>query len=217
MHEVIRVVLADDHPVMRDGIGHVLEKEPDMTVVGEVGDNGELETLCQAVRPHVIMLDLLMPSEPALQVIGRLRARCPHVRVVIFSAYEDYVPVQELLRAGVAGFIHKDERPQMVVQAIRTAYRGSTVFSGPVMRRLQDEQSHESLTDREREVLQRLTLGWTSEHIAGELCVTERTVRYHLSNIYNKLRVSGRAEAIAWAVRHGFDAPNNNNLSDPPG
>lgn len=215
MQEVIRVVLADDHPVIRDGIGHLLDSEPDMTVVGEVGDNGQLEMLCQAVRPDVILLDLLMPSEPALQVIGRLRTRCPNVHVVIFSAYVDYVPVQELLRAGVAGFIHKDELPQMVVQAVRTAHRGSTVFSGPVMRLLQDEQSQEPLTGRERDVLQRLTLGWTSEHIAGELCVTERTVRYHLSNIYNKLRVGGRAEAIAWAVRHGFDA--SNNLSDPTG
>lgn len=215
MQRLIRVLLADDHPVMRDGTSHILEKEADITVVGEVDHNDELETVCEEVRPDVILLDLLMPGMPALQVISRLHARCPRVRVVIFSAYEDYVPVAELLRAGVSGFVHKDERPQMVVQAVRTAYRGGTVFSGPVMKRMQDVRSHEPLTEREREVLQRLTRGWTNDHIAGELSVTERTVRYHLSNIYNKLGVSGRSEAIAWAVRHGFDAPDNKDGEEP--
>lgn len=220
MADVIRVVLADDHPVIRDGIGHLLDSEPDMTVVGKVGNNAQLEAICREVQPDVVLLDLLMPSEPPLQVIRRLLERYPSLRVVIFSAYEDYVPVQELLQVGVAGYVHKDERPQMVVQAVRAAYDGSTLFSGPVLRGMQDGQRQEPLTSREREVLQQITLGWTSDQIASELCVTERTVRYHLSNIYSKLGVSGRAEAVAWAVRRGFGSPQNTkkaNLSDPPG
>lgn len=206
MANLIRVLLADDHPVMRSGISHLLEMETDITVVGEVGNRHILETVCLKVRPDVILLDLLMPGPPALEVISQLRVRCPRVKLLIFSGYENYIDVQDLVRAGVSGFIHKDERPQMVVQAVRTAYSGGTVFSGPVAQRLHGAPAHEPLTDRERQVLECLTRGLTNDGIAMELSVTERTVRYHLGNIYNKVGVGGRSEAIAWAVRHGFDA-----------
>ncbi|MDT8306373.1 MAG: response regulator transcription factor [Anaerolineae bacterium] len=217
MADLIRVLLADDHPVMRSGISHLLEMEPDITVVGEVGDRQILEEVCLDVRPDVILLDLLMPGPPALQVIRQLRARCPTVRLLIFSGYENYIDVQDLVRAGVSGFVHKDERPQMVVQAVRTAYSGGTVFSGPVARRLHGVPAHDPLTERERQVLQHLARGLTNDGIAMQLSVTERTVRYHLGNIYNKLGVGSRAEAIAWAVRHGLDEQGFADLSDPTG
>jgi DNA-binding NarL/FixJ family response regulator len=209
MGNLIRVLLAEDHPVMRSGISHVLEYEDDMTVVGEVGDRYILEKVCQEVMPDVILLDLLMPGPPALEVIRRLRARCERVKILIFSGYENYIDVQELVRAGVAGFVHKDERPQMIVQAVRTAYSGGSVFSGPVAQRLHGTDTHEPLTDRERQVLLCLTRGLTNDGIAIELQVTERTVRYHLGNIYDKLGVNGRSEAIAWAIRNGYDASAN--------
>ena len=213
----IRILLADDHPVMRDGISHILNREPDLEVVGQVGDGHQLLNVCESIRPDVLVLDLVMPGPPALLVVGKVREACPETRIVIFSAYESYVDFQELLRLGISAFVSKDERPEVVIQAVRVAHAGSTLFSAPMLQQLRDGPVKEPLTQREEEVLQMVVRGWTNDHIARELGLTERTVRFHLTNIYAKLAVSGRAEAVAWAARRGLGRPEAKNLSDPPG
>jgi DNA-binding NarL/FixJ family response regulator len=202
---------------MRDGISHILDWEPDLTVVGQVGDGDQLLSICESVRPDVLLLDLVMPGPPALQLVSRFRTLCPSSRIVIFSAYESYVDFQDLLRLGISAFVSKDERPEVVIQAVRAAHAGSTLFSAPMMQRLREEPVKEPLTPREEQVLRLVVRGWTNDRIARELRLTERTVRFHLTNIYTKLGMSGRAEAVAWAVRHGYDQKQDDNLSDAPG
>lgn len=213
----IRILLADDHPVIRDGISHILNREPDLEVVGQVGDGDQLLNICETIRPDVLVLDLVMPGPPALMVVSQVRASCPETRIVIFSAYESYVDFQELLRLGISAFVSKDERPEVVIQAVRTAHAGSTLFSAPIMQQLRHGRVKEPLTQREEEVLQLVVRGWTNDHVAKELGLTERTVRFHLTNIYAKLAVSGRAEAVAWAARRGLSSLEAKNLTDPPG
>lgn len=213
----IRILLADDHPVMRDGISHILDREPDIEVVGQVGDGYQLLSICEPIQPDILVLDLVMPGPPALQLVSQFRMCCPETRIVIFSAFESYVDFQELLRLGISGYVSKDERPEVIVQAVRAAQGGNTFFSAPVMQQLRDGPVREPLTQREEEVLQLAVRGWTNDHIAGALGLTERTIRFHLSNIYVKLGVSGRAEAVAWAVRRGRGQPEDPTLSDPPG
>lgn len=217
MSAPIRILLADDHPVMRDGICHILDREPDLEVVGQVGDGFQLLGVCESLQPDVLVLDLVMPGPPAPELVRHVRAGCRATRIVIFSAYENYVDFQELLRLGISAYVSKDERPEVIVQAVRAAHVGSTYFSTPMVQQLRDGPAKEPLTEREEEVLALAIRGWTNDRIAKELARTERTVRFHLTNIYTKLGVSGRAEAVAWAVRRGMNRPDDPNLSDPPG
>jgi DNA-binding NarL/FixJ family response regulator len=216
MAERIRILLADDHPVMRDGISHILNREPDLEVVGQVGDGDQLLSVCATIQPDVLVLDLVMPGPPALQVVSYFQSCCAATRIVIFSAYESHVDFQELLRLGISAFVSKDERPEVVIQAIRAAHAGSTLFSAPMVQRLREAPVKEPLSQREEEVLELVMRGWTNEHVAQELKLTERTVRFHLTNIYGKLGVSGRAEAVAWAARRGMGRPPEQDPPAPP-
>jgi DNA-binding NarL/FixJ family response regulator len=213
----IRILLADDHPVMRDGISHILDREPDLEVVGQVGDGFQLLSICESILPDVLVLDLVMPGPPALQLVSHIRECCAATRIVIFSAFESLVDFQELLRLGISGYVSKDERPDVIVQAVRAAHAGSTLFSAPMMQQLRGGPARDPLTRREKEVLQHVVHGWTSEHIAQAMRLTERTVRFHLTNIYTKLGVSGRSAAAAWGARRGMGQPADDDLSDSTG
>ncbi len=205
----IRIVLADDHPVVRSGIRALLEAEPDMSVVGEASGGLEALRLVETLAPDVLLLDMEMPDLTGVEVARRLKAGGASVRVLALSAYDDGHYILELLAIGAAGYLTKEEAPETIVDAVRGVARGE---EGWLSRRAaasiaawtrRDQESFARLTEREAEVLRLLARGWTNGQIGEELCLSERTVRFHLRNIYDKLGVNTRGEAIAWAFREG--------------
>lgn len=209
MDAQIQVLLADDHPLIREGIGNTLHKSEGLDLVGVTTNGHEIRELVAALQPDVLLLDLSMPGPPPLETVTALRNEYPQTRVLILSAFDDLVPVRSLLRAGVRGYVLKDEAIETLVQAIITVVSGGVWFSQSIAHRLAHSSGAPDFTERELDVLNILALGASNQHIAGKLSVTERTVRYHLKNIYRKIDVSTRGEAIAWAVRAGYGKPKN--------
>lgn len=205
MDQLISVLLADDHPLIREGIGNTLRKEPDLRLVGEAGDGDACLQLCRSRQPDVLLLDLDMPGPPPLELIALLRDNCPQLRLIVLSAHDDYISVHALLAAGVHGYVLKDEPPVAVLRAIRTVVEGGSWFSQTITRQLaRPSLNGPQFTSREEEVLHLLAQGQSNDEMAAELSVTERTVRYHLHNIYRKIEADTRNQAIVWAVRHNY-------------
>lgn len=209
----IRVVLADDHPVVREGIRSLLERASGIIVVGEASNGRVALRLAEKLVPDVLVLDMEMPEMTGVEVARRLRAAGSPVRVLALSAYDDEQYVFGLLKAGAAGYLLKDEAREAIVAAVRRAAGGEEGFFSPrvakkVVRRAVDEEKAKEeaapLTKRETEVLRLVAKGWTNARIGEELAISERTARYHLRNLYDKIGVNRRAEAIVWAVREGF-------------
>lgn len=208
----ISVVLIDDHPVVRSGIRMLLEQAPEIRIVGEAdrGDQG-LE-LIERLRPDVVLLDMEMPGCSGPEVMRLIQERELSVKVLALSAYDDSEYIRGLLAMGAYGYLTKDEALDAIVDAVRGVAEGQ---EGWLSRRAaaqlasiaRTERAHHpvTLTEREEEVLRCLVKGWSNDQIAAFLCITERTVRYHLTNIYQKLHVSTRGEAIAWALRQWSD------------
>ncbi len=208
MGDVIRVLLADDHPALRVGLKILLEQAPDVTVVGEVGDGREALAQMEALAPDVAVLDCRMPGMTGAEVTSEARQRGLPVRVLALSAYSDDADVQGMLEAGAAGYLLKEEAPGVILAAVRATAQGKGWFSAEVTVKVaawaRGEPSAANLTEREQDVMRLLARGWDNQRIAGELFISERTVRFHLRNIYDKIDVNSRTEAVIWAVRHGL-------------
>lgn len=204
MTEQIRIVLADDHPLIRSGLRARLEAEPDFVVVGEAADGNEVQHVCRDREFDVLVLDLHMPGPPATATVRLVREYHPGVRVLVLTAYDDDAYVRGMLAAGVAGYVLKDEAPDALVQAVRLVARGGTSFSQSVVGVLTHstrtaEAASPTLSEREQELLDLLTRGWDNARLAQELRLGEQTVRNYLSRLYSKLGVRTRSEAIVWA------------------
>jgi DNA-binding NarL/FixJ family response regulator len=199
---VIRVVLADDHPLIRDGIRSILHAEGDISVVGEAGHNDEVLQRCLELSPDVLLLDLNMPGPATLEVISQIRAERPATKVMILTGYEDDGYIRALVAAGVCGYVLKGEASSVVVRAIRAVAQGDTWLSRPVVEKLIQEKNALAplsiLTPREQEILAMIGRGWSNARIATELMLSEQTIRNKASQIYTKLGLSSRAEAILW-------------------
>jgi DNA-binding NarL/FixJ family response regulator len=210
MMEPIRVLLADDHPLVRAGIRTTLAGEEDVALVGEATDGHEAQRLCQKLQPDVLLLDLNMPGPSPFETVACLRECCPETRVLILTAYDDDAYIHGLTAAGVAGYVLKDEAAEAVVCAIRTAAEGGTWLSRPVVEKLarpateDDQVKAADLTDREREVVRLMAEGWDNVRIAGELSLAEQTVRNYVCRIYAKLGVTSRVQAVVWARERGL-------------
>ena len=206
--EPVRVVLADDHPLIRSGLRVRLEAEPDLVVVGEAAHGDEAQQRCRELLADVLVLDLNMPGPPPTATVAFLREHRPEVRVLVLTAYDDDAYVRGLLAAGVAGYVLKDEAPDALVDAVRSVAHGGTWFSRAVVAVLTEPlrrvgAAGPALTDRERQLLDLVARGWDNVRIAEELHLGEQTVRNYLSRLYGKLGVQSRAEAIVWAHEHG--------------
>lgn len=209
----IRVLIADDHPVVRAGIVSMLNKEPDIRVIAETGDGGQVERLTAETAPGVLVLDVNMPGFDPVATTRHLKEKHPPLHILILTAYDDEAYVTGLLSAGATGYVLKDEALDSLVGAIRTIATGESWLSqriagrlarkaiGPVSARAAEA---ESLTPREREVLRLLALGLSNDEIAEQLFITKRTVQNHVSNIYGKLDLDSRAEAVLYAIRYGI-------------
>src|SRR5215217_4646341 len=210
---MIRVVLTDDHPVVRSGIRQLLEKTSDIVVVAEASDGAEALRLVNELSPDVLLLDMEMPGETGVQVARQLHdARSP-VRILALSAYDDEQYIVGLLSSGAAGYLTKEEALETIAEAVRGVAHGeegwlSRRAAAQVAAWTRKGPSHNhGLTEREIEVMRLIARGWTNDQIAEALTISERTVRFHLTNVYAKLGVSTRGAAIAWAVREGLEGP----------
>jgi DNA-binding NarL/FixJ family response regulator len=198
----IRVVLADDHPLIRDGIRSILHVERDIIVVGEAGHNNEVLQRCLDLSPDVLLLDLAMPGPATLAVISQIRAERPATKVMILTGYDGGNYIRSLVAAGVCGYVLKGEASSVIVRAIRAVAQGDTWLSRPVVEKLIQEKNTQAplavLTQREQEILAMIGRGWSNARIAAELMLSEQTIRNKASQIYTKLGLSSRAEAILW-------------------
>lgn len=201
-HPVIRVVLADDHPLIRAGIRAILHVENDIEVIGEAGTNDEALQRAVELAPNILLLDLNMPGPSTIEVVSQVRAKQPNTKVMILTGYEDDSTVRSLVTAGVCGYVLKGEASSVVVRAIRAVAQGDTWLSRPVVEKLMQEKNEEAplsiLTQREQEILSMIGRGWSNSRIAGQLTLSEQTIRNKVSQIYAKLGLSSRAEAILW-------------------
>jgi len=206
----IRVLLADDHPVVRTGIRNLLGRSPDIQVVGEASNGTEALQLCDELKPDVILLDMEMPGLKGVEVAQRLRSMESSIRVLALSAYDDKQYILELLESGASGYLTKEEATETIIDAIRGVSQGE---QGWVSRRVaaqmsvwmrEDEPDGNRLTHRELEVLRLVVEGKTNQGIGLNLGISEKTVEKYLEAVFAKLSVTSRVEAAVYAVREGL-------------
>jgi DNA-binding NarL/FixJ family response regulator len=206
----IRILIADDHPVVREGLRAILEAAPDLILVGEAADGAEAVQLAGTLSPDVVLMDLRMPGLDGIQAIRQIKARYPAVAIVILTTYDDDAYIVRGLRAGARGYLLKDTSRKALFEAVRAAARGESLLPSAVVEKVVAHLAEprpagtEKLTGREREVLALLAQGAANKEIARHLNITERTVKAHVTSIFTKLGVSSRAEAVAVALRSGF-------------
>jgi len=201
----IRVLLADDHEMTRRGIGNFLAQAPDIQVVGEAQDGNEIKQLVADLRPQILLLDLIMPNLSPFELEKWVRTNYPETITLVLTAHDRDAYLSSMMDAGVAGYLDKRLRAGQLISAIRRAAHGKYLFSKKQIeraRRWREEvsQKWESLSGRQREVLQMLTEGSENKTIAASLGITINTVEKHLENIYRKLGVTSRTEAVHWWV-----------------
>ncbi len=204
----IKVLLADDHSVVRKGVREFLEDEPDIEVVGEAVNGTEAVDLAGALRPDVVVMDIKMPGLSGVEATRRIRADSPEVRVLALTAYDDDPYVFGLLEAGASGYVLKTAESRELIRAIRTVAAGQSALDPAIAPRLiarvaQHGSASDSLTERELEVLRLAARGHTNKQIGHDLAISDRTVQNHLANIFAKLGVASRTEAVTDALQRG--------------
>ena len=201
---MIRVLIADDHAVVRQGLRTFLDLQEDMEVVAEAADGEEALAAALEHLPDVVLVDVVMPRLDGIETIRRLRERAPAVRAIVLSSFVDDDKLFPAIRAGAAGYLLKDVQPQELVEAIRTVHGGGALLHPQVAARLLEEMTESPLTPREREVLALIGRGMPNKLIARELSLSEKTVKAHVSRILAKLGVTDRTQAALYAVREGI-------------
>jgi DNA-binding NarL/FixJ family response regulator len=212
--EPVRVLIADDHQLFRDGLRGLLEAVTEMTVVGEATNGQEAIEMAERLQPDVVLMDIKMPGVNGIEATRRIHDTSPHVGVLVVTMFEDDDSVFAAMRAGARGYLLKDARREDVLGAIRAVSAGGAIFSPGVARRVIDffaaprpvaaPRAFPELTAREEEVLSMITRGKTSQEIADELYLSLKTVRNHVSNIFAKLQVADRAQAVIRAREAGL-------------
>ncbi len=212
-HSSIRVLVADDHTVVREGIRHVLDGEPGFTIVAEAATAAEAVRLAEAEKPDVVLLDITMPGESGLQAAVRMRKLVPETRILILSMHDNPEYVLESVRAGAHGYLLKDSAATELRQAIRAVHQGEEYFSAPIAHRLRAAVRGQAgelpgpldvLTGREREVLVGIALGRTNKEIASELGISHRTVETHRESLMRKLGIKTVAGLTKLALETGL-------------
>lgn len=211
---MIKILVADDHLIIRQGLRLILETENDFNLVGEASDGVEALSLCRKLQPDVVLMDLRMPNMDGLTAIEKLRSEQPEVAVVILTTFNEDDLMLRGLQAGARGYLLKDTDRTTLFDTIRAAVRGETLLKPEIMMRVLAQKNKPvntlevnspiNLTDREIEVLKFVASGERSKEVAGRLGISERTVKAHLASIYSKLGVDSRAAAIAVAAEKGL-------------
>lgn len=205
---MIRVLVVDDHPVVRHGLIAMLRWEADIEVVGEAGDGAAAVTLIDTLRPDVVLLDLRMPRLSGVEVMRQIRPKLPAVRFLVLTTYDTDEYLAPALAAGAQGYLLKDALPEDLAEAVRAIARGGAALepgiAAWVLKRMQHTEETEPLSTREHDVLRLLVAGASNKQIALQLGLSENTIKSHLSNIFAKLHVQSRAEAVAVALQRGL-------------
>jgi len=214
----IRVVIADDHAVVREGIKMILGREPDIEVVGEAGNGREALDLVAKTKPHVVVMDISMPEMGGVEATRRVKEAHPKVNVLALTMHEDESYVFQLLKAGASGYVLKRGAAQDLVQAIRSAARGEAFLYPSVARSVladylkrveagEERYRFDGLTDREREILALIAEGLSNQEIAQKLYISIKTVQTHRTHIMEKLDLHNRAQLVRYAIRKGLIEP----------
>ena len=213
----IRILIADDHQLLREGIRNFLSLEPDFEIVGEASNGEEAVTKAMALQPDVMLLDINMPKANGIEVAGRLKESCPGVRILALTIHDDQNYMMNMIQSGAAGYLLKDVEPSMMVQAIRRVAAGESYVEPSLTKKLfQGITNHEEkkkaptpgmmegerLSAREIEVLRLIGKGMSNAEIARELYLSEKTVKNHLTNIFRKIDVTDRTQAVLFAIKH---------------
>ncbi len=212
MNGDIRVLIVDDHTVVRDGLQALITAEPGMQVVGSAADGVEAVSMARELKPDVILLDLVMPRMDGVQTILEIKKDNPEARILVLTSFAENHQVFSAIKSGAMGYLMKDTSSEELIQAIRDTYNYQPAMQPKIARQLmQDIQSQDSkpgsemtLTEREIEILQLVALGKTNQEIADDLVLSERTVRTHITNILAKLGLSNRTQAALYALREGI-------------
>ncbi|HEX9416744.1 MAG TPA: response regulator transcription factor [Gaiellaceae bacterium] len=208
MTEPIRVLVADDHPLVRQGLRTFLELQDDLELVGEAADGEEAAAKVEQLVPDVVLMDVVMPRLDGIEAIRRIRAASPSTKVIVLTSFAEDDKVVQAVKAGAAGYLLKDMEPREIADGIKRAVRGEGLLHPAVAAKLMHEVAQgghnsatELLTARELEVLRLLARGLSNKAIARELTVSEKTVKTHVSNVLAKLRLADRTQAALYAVR----------------
>lgn len=215
MSDTIRVIVADDHAVVRQGIRDYLADEPDIEVVGEAADGAETLAQVDTRQPDVVILDIQMPNVSGVEATSRIKAHHPDVKVLILTSFDNDPYIFALLKAGISGYLLKTAGPDELVRAVRTVHRGQSVLGPEIAGRVveglasgrlipTEPDTRETPTERELEVLKLVARGLTNVAIGQALDISDRTVHGHLANIYARLQAANRTEAVLKALRQGW-------------
>jgi two-component system, NarL family, response regulator LiaR len=212
MSEKIRILIADDHAIVREGLRALLATEPDLELVGEATDGIQAVTKARALKPDVILLDLMMPRMDGVEAITEIKKDWQEAHIIVLTSFSDDEKVFSAIRSGALGYLLKDSSPQDLLNAIHTVAKGegflSPSIASKVMREINQPPklppTKDPLTERENEILQLVAQGLTNDQIAERLVVSERTVRTHVSNILAKLQLANRTQAALYALKEGL-------------
>ncbi|HLV99337.1 MAG TPA: response regulator transcription factor [Ktedonobacterales bacterium] len=202
---MIRIVLVDDHAVVRGGLRFLLEQQPDMEVIGEGKDGAQGVALVTSLLPDVVLLDLLMPRMDGITAVREMKRLSPHVQIIILTSYYEDEQIFGAIKAGAISYLLKDAGPEELVEAVRAAARGEGVLhpqvAARVLREMQQRSPLQELTTRELDVLTLIARGRSNAEIAAELVIGEGTVKTHVSNILTKLHLADRTQAAIYALQ----------------
>lgn len=205
---MMKIVIADDHPLVRSGVKSTLARSDDVQVVGEAQNSAEAMKLIEQHKPDMLILDIEMPGIPADELTVAAREVVPELKVLVLTAHEDEASIRRLMKVKISAYMLKDEAPENLLQAVRAIGQGAVWFSQSVAHKLMGlndpEDDLPSLTPRERQILTQIALGHDNQTIANELSLAEQTVRNYASSIYEKIGVASRVEAVVWARDRGI-------------
>lgn len=226
MNEAIRVLLVDDHAIMRDGLQSILSLEEDITVVGEAVNGFEAIAKVKELSPHVVIMDINMPGMDGVEATRKIKDDCPDIAILVLTMYDHDEYLFSMIRAGATGYLLKDAPSNELVQGIRAAYRGESILHPVIARKLMDQYSNSPIkletrvkektghnaepimgfpfSPRELEVLEAMTHGLTNKEIASKLFISDKTVKIHVSKILKKMSVKSRSQAIITAVQNQY-------------
>ncbi len=203
----IRLLIADDHPVVRAGLRGMLGAEPDLDIVGEAADGADAADLAERLRPDVVLMDLRMPRVDGVTATARIRDRAPGVRVLVLTTYDTDADILRAVEAGATGYLLKDARREELFRAVRAAAAGESVLAPTVAARVIERMRaprQEALSGRELEILELVAAGRSNKEIAGLLAISEATVKTHLLHVFSKLGVEDRTQAVTVALARGI-------------
>jgi len=214
----IRVLIAEDHPIMRQGLGVVLDAHEGFSLVGEAEDGEQAVRLAQELNPDVVIMDLQMPVKDGITATQEISASQPHVHILVLTSYPDDDKVFQAIKAGAMGYFLKETRPEQLIEAIRMVHQGTAVLQPEIARKLMAEirqptngtPAKDALTQREMEILRYLARGYSNQEIAEELVISTRTVATHVGNILGKLHLANRTQAALYAIDQGLTGTPDN-------